>query len=728
MTEDERKAPSTRPKTPDRGHKTRQARQIQQRSSATGQPSPAPSGSCLGLPLPLLGVDEWFGPDELQRVEESIQILELLGIHHIRVGLSWAEWCTTEGRGWYEWLIRTLSHRLTVLPSLAYVPPASETIVDAPAPSQDRKAFAEFLDAFLQHFGDAFEWIELPSEPGHRSLWDWRLDPRGRIFSEIIGSGAYRCRQRGVKTVLGGLTLADTTWLGLLCENGVIDFVDALGLRIITGAGLCNTRPWRQVMEKAGHVLIEHHQSPRIWITEAGCPAPHYDEFAQLGSFVDLLDADVERIYWRSLRDPDPTLPRHNGSREEEPTHGFGLLRRDGTPKLLCRLWDAEGIEGVREFRRYGANRSRDAEAESGTRPQPLTIRPHAERAARPVLITGGAGFIGSNLADRLLREGRPVILLDNLSRSGVERNVRYLCETHGDLLEVHIHDVRDRRVVERLVARCGSIFHFAAQVAVTTSLVDPVGDFESNLQGTVNVLEAARKQETPPPLLFTSTNKVYGDLHDIELVPVGNRHVPRDHHTRKYGVDESRPLDFHSPHGCSKGAADQYILDYARMYATPNMVFRMSCVYGRRQLGTEDQGWVAHFARQMLRGGPLSIYGDGRQVRDILYIDDLLDAMLLAMENIDRTAGQAFNIGGGPDNAVSLLQVVRALAELSGAEPQVSYGPRRQGDRSYYVSDTRRFTRATGWTPRISAEQGVSCLYRWLLENSCSAPLPVRG
>jgi CDP-paratose 2-epimerase len=262
----------------------------------------------------------------------------------------------------------------------------------------------------------------------------------------------------------------------------------------------------------------------------------------------------------------------------------------------------------------------------------------------------------------------------------------------------------------------------------VSTSLVDPVGDFESNLQGTVNVLEAARQQEPPPRLLFTSTYKVYGDLHDIELVPVGNKHVPRDHGTRQHGLDESRPLDFHSPHGCSKGAADQYVLDYARTYVLPNTVFRMSCIYGPRQLGTEDQGWVAHFARQMLRDGRLSIYGDGRQVRDILYIDDLLDAMLLALENIERTAGQAFNIGGGPAHAVSLLQVVRALAELSGAEPQVSYGPRRQGDQSYYVSDTRRFTRATGWAPRVSVEQGISCLYHWLRENSCSVPLQARG
>ena len=334
------------------------------------------------------------------------------------------------------------------------------------------------------------------------------------------------------------------------------------------------------------------------------------------------------------------------------------------------------------------------------------------------VLITGGAGFLGSNMAERLLSAGKPVVILDNLSRAGVERNVKYLCETCGDLLDVHVADVRHKDVVEELVARCGSIFHFAAQVAVTTSFEDPVSDFESNLQGTLNVLEAARKQDPMPPLLFTSTNKVYGDLADIELIPVGKRCAPRDHGTRIHGISESRHLDFHSPYGCSKGAADQYVLDYARTYGMPNVVFRMSCIYGPRQLGTEDQGWVAHFARQMLRDGHLNVYGDGKQVRDILYVDDLLDAMLVAMENIDTVAGKAFNIGGGPDNTVSLLEAIRQLSRLSGGEPQIHYGPRRTGDQAYYVSDIRRFMEATGWAPRTSVEHGISQLHHWILAS----------
>jgi CDP-paratose 2-epimerase len=336
----------------------------------------------------------------------------------------------------------------------------------------------------------------------------------------------------------------------------------------------------------------------------------------------------------------------------------------------------------------------------------------------RPVLITGGAGFIGSNLAERLLNAGRPVMILDNLSRPGAEHNVRYLCDTYGDLLEVYIGDARNEGLVETLVARCESIFHLAAQVAVTTSLVDPVDDFATNLQGTLNVLEAARQQDPPPAVLFASTSKVYGDLHDIELIPVGKKHVPRDHAIRVYGISESRPLEFHSPYGCSKGAADQYVLDYARMYGLPSVVFRLSCIYGRRQLGTQDEGWVAHFALQMLRDGPLTVDGDGRQVRDILYIDDLLDAMLAALKNIQAAAGKAFNIGGGPDNAVSLLEVIGQLSELSGVEPRIRYGPRRKGDQPYYVSDIRRFAEATGWTPQVGAARGIPRFYHWLLEN----------
>ncbi len=677
---------------------------------------------------PILGVAESFGPGDRPHVEASIQALESLGVHHIRVRLSRADWHTADDRDWCEWLMRTLSRRLAVLPCLVYTPLPSTAIENVSLPQENSRAFADFVDMFVQHFGDALGWMELLSEPDNTIAWDWRLDPRGRIFSEIIGAAAYRCRQRGIRTVLGSIRPLDPNWVNLLCENGVVDFADVIGLHMVWGTGPRGAAPPSEAVDKVRKILKEHRQRARIWITEAGCPTSNDDEFAQLQAFAGLLDADVERIYWYSLRDPDPASLRPTGFHRDERHGHFGLCRRDGAPKLLFRLWDSQGIEGVRGFGRYGASEDEHSAICDGGTSGLSPAEAHAKGTTRPVLITGGAGFIGSNLAERFLSSGKPVIVLDNLSRHGVERNVKYLCETYGDLVEIYVSDVRSSHIVEELVARCQGIFHLAAQVAVTTSLADPVGDFEANLAGTVNVLEAARRQDPPPPLLFASTNKVYGDLHDIELIPIRDRYVPRDHETRTYGISESRPLAFHGPCGCSKGAADQYVLDFARMYGMPNVVFRMSCIYGPRQFETEDEAWVACLAFQMLRDGQLNVRGDGRQVCDILYIDDLIEAMLLATEHIDVVAGKAFNVGGGPANAVSFREVIDYLSELSGITPRVHYGPRREGDPAYYVSDTRSFTAATGWTPRTSVRQGVSRLHQWILESAHSDALPTKG
>jgi CDP-paratose 2-epimerase len=350
------------------------------------------------------------------------------------------------------------------------------------------------------------------------------------------------------------------------------------------------------------------------------------------------------------------------------------------------------------------------------------TDNTHGERAGhgeRHVLITGGCGFIGTNLARRLLSSGHPVTLFDNLSRPGVERNLQWLCENYGDLVQVHIADVRDVDALRRAVHSATQVFHFTAQVAVTTSLLDPVHDFEVNARGTLNLLEALRALDEPPPLIFTSTNKVYGGLDDVPLRLQHARYEPEDSAIRARGVSEARPLDFHSPYGCSKGAADQYVVDYARTFGLPAAVFRMSCIYGPHQCGTEDQGWVAHFLIQALQGRPITLYGDGHQVRDILFVEDLVDAFLLAGKHMDALSGRAFNIGGGPANAVSLLEVVDLIAQVHGQKPQVQFGAWRSGDQRYYVSDTAKFEAATGWKPRIGVREGVERLYEWLLANT---------
>jgi CDP-paratose 2-epimerase len=263
--------------------------------------------------------------------------------------------------------------------------------------------------------------------------------------------------------------------------------------------------------------------------------------------------------------------------------------------------------------------------------------------------------------------------------------------------------------------------------VAVTTSLAQPLGDLAVNVGGTLTLLEAIRGCATPPSLVFTSTNKVYGALDDVALEAGPARYAPPAASLYRAGIDERRPLDFHSPYGCSKGAADQYVLDYARSYGLDTVVFRMSCIYGPHQYGTEDQGWVAHFLLRALAGTPITIYGDGRQVRDILYVDDLVDALLLAESGIDRLRGQAFNIGGGPENAVSLLDLLDRIAALGGGRPQTVFGGWRTGDQRYYVSNTGKFAAATGWRPRVSAGDGIGRLHAWLRDNRIAPASPWR-
>jgi CDP-paratose 2-epimerase len=341
-------------------------------------------------------------------------------------------------------------------------------------------------------------------------------------------------------------------------------------------------------------------------------------------------------------------------------------------------------------------------------------------RGSAYTLITGGAGFIGTNLADALAVAGEKVVVLDNLCRPGVEANAEWLLSRHGSSLHLEVGDVTDAELVGKLVGGASRVYHLAAQVAVTTAIRDPKLDFQSNLLGTFHVLEAARAMHDPPPILFTSTNKVYGELEGVPVVKQGDRY---DFLDSRAGIGESAPLDFHSPYGCSKGAADQYVRDYARIYGIPTVVFRMSCIYGTRQLGTEDQGWVAHFARAVLAGTPITIYGDGYQVRDVLWVGDLVEAMRRAMERVEDLSGEVFNIGGGAANAVSLRRVIDRLMEITGSRVPVAIADWRRGDQLIYVSDTSKAERRLGWRPTTMWRDGLERLIAWLEAADLGAP-----
>ncbi|NLP02889.1 MAG: SDR family NAD(P)-dependent oxidoreductase [Fibrobacter sp.] len=337
-------------------------------------------------------------------------------------------------------------------------------------------------------------------------------------------------------------------------------------------------------------------------------------------------------------------------------------------------------------------------------------------KTGQKVVVTGGAGFIGTNLCHRLASDGYQVLLYDNLSRKGSEKNLKWLIDTHGSSIQARIADVRDQKALREALDGAQRVYHFAAQVAVTRSLDDPLEDFEINLRGTVNVLEILREAENPPFLLFTSTNKVYGRLGDLQLIKENTRYRVPDNSFS--GIGESRLLDFHSPYGCSKGGADQYVIDYARTFGIPATVFRMSCIYGPHQFGNEDQGWVAHLLFRAVEKEPITIYGDGRQVRDLLFIDDLVEAFLNAYERREKCAGEAFTIGGGIKNTLSILELLESIKKLHGDVPNMVFAPWRTGDQKFYVSDLSKFHKLTGWEPSVGTLEGISRLYRWIVES----------
>ena len=656
---------------------------------------------------PTIGLLEWFRPGEHARVERALDGLDALGVAHLRTGVSWADFLTPDGRAWYDWLLPALAARVDVLPCFSYTPPSLGEMAGTNAPPRRLEDYADFLCYCIELYGEHFEWVELWNEPDNHREWNAAFDPDYAKFAAMAGNAAAWARKEGKRTLLGGLANADPNFVSLLHDHGALQHFDAVGVH---GFPFSFEFYWEGWAKRVGRLRerLDWCERPdcQLWITESGYSTWRHDERKQLVTFLDAIDAPAERVYWYSLDDLDPELPTVDGFHSDEREYHFGLNCADGREKLLARLWREHGIRGVRQ--------------------QASLLRKQPKPTGRYALVTGGCGFVGTNLCDRLAGEGRQVIAFDSLTRPGVERNVEFLKSAHGGRVHVECADVLDAHAVHDAVRHASAIWHFAAQVAVTTSLDRPVHDFEVNARGTLNVLEAARRRgergggggDAAPPLIFTSTNKVFGDLGDVELDLIDGRWQPADAALRQCGVADGRCLDFQSPYGVSKGAADQYVLDYARSYGLPATVFRMSCIYGPHQCGNEDQGWLAHFARAALRGEGVTLYGDGRQVRDALFVGDLVDLLCRAELRVNILRGEAFNVGGGASNAVSLRDVLRLIEQCVGRPVPTRFGDWRTGDQKWYVTDARRIGDRLGWHAATPVARGVAALVDWLRDN----------
>jgi CDP-paratose 2-epimerase len=647
------------------------------------------------------GFVEWFRPGEFERTERLLPDILKSGASYLRTHLSWAEYLAPGGEEWFDWLIPKLGREIDLLPCIHYTPPSLSRTGRANGAPVVLKDYADFVDHVLTRYGRHFRHIELWNEPNNLLDWDWREDGDFNLFCEMVGGAAHWAKQRGWKPVLGGPCPFDPMWLNLMGERGVLSVVDAVGFHGFPGTWDSEEGSWggwdMHLGEMRG-ILDRHNRNAEIWITETGYSTWRNDEMEQARRFMKALQVPADRLYWYSFADVPPDVAVQEGLWFDPRHYHLGAVTHENQPKLLARLLMEGGVQRLKDVARLAA--------------------PNLASGAAPVVITGGSGFIGSNLAESFLADGEDVIVLDNLARPGVDQNLEWLKQRHGARVHPVLADVRDLRGIEAAFGDAKAVFHLAAQTAVTTSLVSPLDDFEANARGTINVLESVRKAGRKAPVIYASTNKVYGALEDLDMLAMDDRYVPADPKVRDFGIGEDRPLSFCTPYGCSKGVADQYVLDYAKSFDIPTAVLRMSCIYGPRQFGTEDQGWVAHFLIRALKGEDISIYGDGRQVRDILHVDDAVGAYRAVHAAIGAVKGDVFNLGGGPQNSVSILSVLREIEQLTGRPLDTGFGDWRAGDQLYFVADTRKLSDRLGWQARVRWKSGLQHLADWLREH----------
>ncbi|MGR6036326.1 MAG: NAD-dependent epimerase/dehydratase family protein [Candidatus Nitrosoglobus sp.] len=627
------------------------------------------------------GISEWLVAGEYQQAGQLFDDACTVGLKDIRLAVTLDQWNSAKERAWYQWLVANAAERFEVVIALHRLPPYLSYQL-SPAWVHESSVYQQFFKEVCEEMGNKVQWLELADPLGVPAWPD--VSPKSIELLSNLGL------ESAPNTCLGGLSL-DVQWLALAHRQGLFAGagVQALSFRQFSRAD------WADELSKVAEILSAK-QALECWLV----PDQLFSKIkGHIGLLLEewgiLLNSPAKRVYLNLILAPT----------EGQSQQGRGLRTADGRPALLGRLLQRGGVSKVQEVsawaRRSVRSRSRGRE-----------------------LIIGGAGFIGCNVAARLATMGHQVVVFDNLTRPGTERNLEWLCQRFPDRIEVLLADVRDRDAVRHAVQQASRIFHFAAQVAVTTSLKQPLFDHEVNTLGTLHILEEMRRQRHPPSMVFTSTNKVYGGLEDVELQATPLGYAPVDAALRTGGIDELRPLKFCSPYGCSKGAAEQYVLDYARTFGLSATVLRMSCIYGPHQFGNEDQGWVAHFIYQVITGAPITFYGDGLQVRDVLYIDDLVEAILAAINHLPATAGEAFNIGGGPQNVLSLRGLTKQLAILHHSVPVVEMKDWRSSDQRYYVSDTSKFYQATGWRSSVGYQEGIRRLYEWMRQE-LAVPIP---
>jgi CDP-paratose 2-epimerase len=611
---------------------------------------------------PEVGVVQYFHIHDRDAVEHVLAGLDRLPVRQMRTAISWCDWMTEGGEEWYDWLLPQLLERFEVIPCFLYTPPALGILPKTSSPPREPQLYGEFVEMVLERYAGRLEHVELWNEPNNYIEWDWTIDPEWTIFAEMVGGAAERAARRGVKPVLGGMSPFDPNWLDLMFKRGALEHVEVVGVHGFPGTWEAVWEGWGTHIDRVQDVCDRHGSAARIWVTECGFSTWAHDEFRQLRTLVELAEAPAERVYWYSVQDLAPERPTLDGFHADERAYHFGLQRANGEPKLLARVLAAGGLPGVREMVEFAT--------------------PPADDDAMRTLVTGGAGFIGIHLVERLAAEERPVTVLDNLSRPGSELRLRELKRRYGDLIRVEVGDVRDVFALRRCLARCEAVFHLASTVPADAPLGVP-DDLDVNLRATVMLLEEARRLDEPPAIVYASSSAVYS--------PAG-------------------------PFACAKEGADQYVRDYADTFGMRTCALRFGAVYGPHQSGDQEHGWLGALVLFAAHGRPVVVFGDGRDVRDLLYVDDAVDALLRAMATPAALDGSAFDVGGGQERAASVRELVALVRRMQEDEPRFERLPWPQAEPSFYVSDHSAFTELTGWQPSVSIEDGFARLQSWVM------------